>query len=101
MATFWRTVSVRLFFLVALIGSLLLLSGNAPQPVQAQTALPNFTLVGNAVRHDDRLGLTINERLHTGGAWLPEKQAVANGFQVIFDWQLRVPTHSGALMGLP
>jgi peptide-N4-(N-acetyl-beta-glucosaminyl)asparagine amidase len=88
MATLWRTVSVRLFFLVALIGSLLLLSGNAPQPVQAQTALPNFTLVGNAVRHDDRLGLTINERLHTGGAWLPEKQAVANGFEVIFDWQI-------------
>jgi hypothetical protein len=97
MATLWHTKSLRLFILVALVGSLLLLRGNAPEPVQAQAALPRFNLVENAVLHEDRVGLTINEGMQTGAAWLPEKQQVAGGFEVTFDWEInRVNPRQGA-----
>jgi Bacterial lectin len=34
------------------------------------------------------LGLTVNERLQTGAAWLPDMQQVQNGFEATFDWQI-------------
>jgi hypothetical protein len=96
MATLWHTKSLRLFILVALVGSLLLLSGNAAEPVQAQTTLPRFNLVNNAVMHQDRLGLTIHERMQTGAAWLPTKQPVQDGFTAEFQWQINRLTQRGA-----
>jgi hypothetical protein len=64
------------------------MSGNATQPAQAQNTLPQFNLVGNAVMHEARLGLTVNESLQTGAAWLPDKQQVQDGFEATFDWQI-------------
>ena len=78
----------RLPVFISLVGLLILMSGNATQPAQAQNTLPQFNLVGNAVMHEDRLGLTVNERLHTGAAWLPDKQQVQDGFEATFDWQI-------------
>jgi hypothetical protein len=54
MSHIWQTVSLRYLGFMVLVGLLILLSGNTPQPAQAQTVLPNFTLVGNAVRHENR-----------------------------------------------
>jgi lectin family protein/CHRD domain-containing protein len=84
----WDTSTLRLVVFISLVGLLILMSGDATQPAQAQTTLPRFSLVGNAVMHEDRLGLTANERLHTGAAWLPDKQQVQNGFEATFDWQI-------------
>jgi Bacterial lectin len=84
----WKTPKARLAVCISLVGLLILMSVNATQPAQAQNTLPQFTLVGNAVMHVDRLGLTVNERLHTGAAWLPDMQQVQNGFEATFDWQI-------------
>jgi lectin family protein len=84
----WKTPKARLAVCISLVGLLILMSVNATQPAQAQNTLPQFTLVGNAVMHVDRLGLTVNERLQTGAVWLPEKQQVQNGFEATFDWQI-------------
>jgi hypothetical protein len=84
----WNPSKLRLPVFISLVGLLILLSGNPTQPAQAQTTLPRFNLVGNAVLHADRLGLTVNEGLQTGAAWFPEKQQVQNGFEVTFDWQI-------------
>ena len=78
------TAMRRLPVFISLVGVLILMSGNATQPAQAQNTLPRFNLVGNAVMHEDRLGLTVNERLHTGAAWLPDKQQVQDGFEATF-----------------
>jgi hypothetical protein len=83
-----NTSKLRLPVFISLVGLLILLSGNPTQPAQAQNTLPQFNLVGNAVMHADHLGLTVNERLQTGAAWLPEKQQVANGFEATFAWQI-------------
>jgi hypothetical protein len=84
----WKTPKARLTVCISLVGLLILMSVNATQPAQAQTPLPQFNLVGNAVMHVDRLGLTVNERLQTGAAWLPDMQQVQNGFEATFDWQI-------------
>jgi hypothetical protein len=84
----WKPATLRLAVLISLVGLLILMSGDATQPAQAQTTLPRFNLVGNAVGHADRLGLTVNERLQTGAAWLPDKEQVQNGFEATFDWQI-------------
>jgi lectin family protein len=84
----WNTSKLRLPVFISLVGLLILLSGNPTQPAQAQTTLPRFNLVGNAVLHADRLGLTVNEGLQTGAAWLPDKQQVQNGFEATFEWQI-------------
>ena len=79
---------LRLSVFISLVGLLILMSGNGTQPAQAQTTLPRFNLVNNAVRLEDRLRLTVNERLQTGAAWLPDKQQGQNGFEATFDWQI-------------
>ncbi len=78
----------RLPVLISLVGLLILMSGNATQPAAAQTALPRFNLVNNAVLLEDRLRLTGNEGMQTGAAWLPDKQQVQDGFEVTFGWQI-------------
>jgi CHRD domain/Bacterial lectin len=88
---------LRLPVFISLVGLLTLMSGDATQPAKAQSTLPQFNLVGNAVMHEDRLGLTVNERLHTGAAWLPDKQQVQAGLEATFDWQInRVNPRRGA-----
>jgi Bacterial lectin len=82
------TTMRRLPVFISLVGLLILMSGNATQPAQAQNTLPQFNLVGNAIMHADRLDLTVNERLQTGAAWLPDKQQVQDGFEATFDWQI-------------
>jgi peptide-N4-(N-acetyl-beta-glucosaminyl)asparagine amidase len=84
----WNTFKPRLLVFISLVGLLILMSGNAPQPAQAQTTLPRFNLVNNAILHEDRVGLTVNERLQTGAAWIPDKQQVQDGFEATFDWQI-------------
>jgi hypothetical protein len=84
----WKSTMPQLAVFISLIGLLILMSGDATRSAQAQTPLPQFNLVGNAVLHVDRLGLTVNERLQTGAAWLPDKQQVQNGFEATFDWQI-------------
>jgi hypothetical protein len=88
---------LRLPVFISLVGLLILMSGNATQPAQAQNTLPQFNLVGNAVMHEARLGLTVNESLQTGAAWLPDKQQVQAGFEATFDWQInRINPRRGA-----
>jgi hypothetical protein len=82
------TAMLRLPGFISLVGLLILMSGNATQPAQAQTTLPRFNLVGNAVRLEDRLRLTGNEGLQTGAAWLVDKQQVQDGFEATFGWQI-------------
>jgi CHRD domain-containing protein/lectin family protein len=82
------TAMLRLPVFISLVGLLILLSGNATQPAQAQTTLPRFNLVNNAVLLEDRLRLTVNEGRQTGAAWLPDKQQVQDGFEVTFGWQI-------------
>jgi Bacterial lectin len=84
----WKPATLRLAVLISLVGLLILIRGGATQLAQAQTTLPRFRLVNNAVLHADRLGLTVNERLQTGAAWLPDKQQVQNGFEATLDWQI-------------
>ena len=72
----------------------MLLSNAALQPAQAQETMPTFRLVGNAVQHaPDRIGLTTDQAMHTGAAWLPEKQRLRDGFTITFDWQIRRPSN--------
>jgi hypothetical protein len=77
---------------ISLVGLLILMSSNATQPAQAQTTLPRFNLVNNAVLLEDRLRLTGNEGMQTGAAWLPEKQLVQDGFEATFGWQINRAT---------
>jgi hypothetical protein len=81
---------------ISLVGLLILMSGNATQPAQAQTTLPRFNLVNNAVLLEDRLRLTIEEPRQTGAAWLVEKQQVQSGFEATFDWQITKTARQGA-----
>jgi hypothetical protein len=77
----WKTPKAWLFIFISLGGLLILLMGlTEAHPAAAQNALPQFNLVGNAIMHEDRLGLTVNQQLHTGAAWLPDKQQVQDGF---------------------
>jgi peptide-N4-(N-acetyl-beta-glucosaminyl)asparagine amidase len=70
---------------------------SAFQPAQAQEALPAMNLVGNAHMQDNRLRLTQNEQLQTGAGWLVDKQQVADGFTVDFQWEIvRVNPRRGA-----
>jgi peptide-N4-(N-acetyl-beta-glucosaminyl)asparagine amidase len=85
----------RLPVFISLVGLLILMSSNATQPAQAQNTLPQFNLVGNAVMHEDRLGLTVIDKLQTGAAWLLEKQRVQDGFEATFDWQIDKLTRDG------
>jgi hypothetical protein len=82
------TAMLRLPGFISLVGLLILMSGDATQPAKAQTTLPRFNLVNNAVLLEDRLRLTGNEGLQTGAAWLVEKQQVQDGFEVTFGWQI-------------
>jgi hypothetical protein len=84
----WKTPKARLAVCISLVSLLILMSSNNIQPAQAQAALPSFTLVENAVLHENRLGLTVIEPLQTGAAWLPTKQQVQNGFEAQFQWQI-------------
>jgi hypothetical protein len=79
---------LRLPVFISLVGLLILMSSNATQPAQAQTTLPRFNLVNNAVLLEDRLRLTGNEGMQAGAAWLPEKQQVQDGFEATFGWQI-------------
>ena len=81
---------------ISLVGLLILLSSNALQPAAAQTTLPRFNLVNNAVLLEDRLRLTIDQPDQTGAAWLLEKQQVQNGFEATFDWQITKTSQNGA-----
>jgi peptide-N4-(N-acetyl-beta-glucosaminyl)asparagine amidase len=84
----WKTPKLQLAVFISLVALLILLSSNAIQPAAAQNSLPSFNLVGNAVMHADRLGLTVDQGLQTGAAWLLDKQQVQNGFEATFDWQI-------------
>jgi hypothetical protein len=94
----WKTPKAWLFIFISLGGLLILLMGlTEAHPAAAQNALPQFNLVGNAIMHEDRLGLTVNQQLHTGAAWLPDKQQVQDGFTAEFQWQInRVNQRRGA-----
>jgi hypothetical protein len=81
---------------ISLVGLLILLSGNALQPAAAQTTLPRFNLVNNAVLLEDRLRLTIDQPDQSGAAWLLEKQQVQQGFEATFDWQITKTRQRGA-----
>jgi CHRD domain-containing protein/lectin family protein len=84
----WKPTTPQLAVFISLIGLLILMSSNNIQPARAQATLPNFTLVNNAVLHENRVGLTVIEPLQTGAAWLPAKQQVQGGFEAQFQWQI-------------
>ena len=84
----WKPTTPQLAVFISLVGLLILMGSNNIQPAQAQAALPSFTLVNNAVLHENRLGLTVIEPLQTGAAWLPTKQQVQDGFEAQFQWQI-------------
>jgi hypothetical protein len=84
----WKPTTPQLAMFISLVGLLILMSSNDIQPARAQATLPSFTLVNNAVLHENRLGLTVIESLHTGAAWLPAKQQVQGGFEAEFQWQI-------------
>jgi hypothetical protein len=84
----WKPTTPQLAVFISLVGLLILMSSNNIKPAQAQATLPNFTLVNNAVLHENRLGLTVAEPLQTGAAWLPAKQQVQDGFEAQFQWQI-------------
>ena len=84
----WKPTTPQLAVFISLVGLLILMSSNNIQPARAQATLPNFTLVNNAVLHENRLGLTVIEPLQTGAAWLPTKQQVQGGFEAQFQWQI-------------
>jgi CHRD domain/Bacterial lectin len=89
MSSLWRITKGRLYLFISLVGLLILMmSLNGMHLAVAQNNLPPLNLVNNAVRLEDRLRLTVNERLQTGAAWLPDKQQVQNGFEATFDWQI-------------
>jgi hypothetical protein len=92
----WKPTAPQLAVFISLVGLLILMSSNNIQPAQAQAALPRFTLVNNAVLHENRLGLTVIERLQTGAAWLPAKQQVQGGFEAEFQWQITRISRRGA-----
>ena len=72
----WKPTTPQLAVFISLVGLLILMSSNNIQPARAQAILPSFTLVNNAVLHENRLGLTMIEPLQSGAAWLPAKQPV-------------------------
>jgi peptide-N4-(N-acetyl-beta-glucosaminyl)asparagine amidase len=84
----WKPSTPQLAAFISVVGLLILLSVNDTQPARAQATLPSFTLVSNAVLHENRLGLTVIEPLQTGAAWLPTKQQVQDGFEAQFQWQI-------------
>ena len=84
----WKPTLPQLTVFISLVGLLILMSSNNIQPARAQATLPNFTLVNNAVLHENRVGLTVAEPLQTGAAWLPAKQQVQGGFEAQFQWQI-------------
>jgi lectin family protein len=84
----WKPTTPQLAVFISLVGLLILMSSNNIQPAWAQATLPNFTLVNNAVLHENRMGLTVIEPLQTGAAWLPAKQQVQGGFEAQFQWQI-------------
>jgi Bacterial lectin len=92
----WKPTMPQLAVFISLMGLLILLSGNAPQPAAAQATLPAMTLVGNAVLLTDRLRLTVDHPAHTGAAWLVEKQQVQDGFTATVDWQITKTAREGA-----
>ena len=92
----WKTPKARLAVFISLVGLLILMSVNDTQSAWAQTTLPNFTLVNNAVLHENRVGLTVIEPLQTGAAWLPAKQQVQGGFEAQFQWQITRISRRGA-----
>jgi hypothetical protein len=91
----WKPTMPQLAVFISLVGLLILLSGNALQPAAAQTTLPRFNLVENAVLLEDRLRLTIDQPDQSGAAWLVEKQQVQNGFEATFDWQITKTSQQG------
>jgi lysophospholipase L1-like esterase len=85
----WRTAKGRLYLFISLVGLLILMmSFGGVHPAVAQNNLPPLNLVGNAVRLEDRLRLTVDQESQTGAAWLPAKQQVQDGFEATFDWQI-------------
>jgi Bacterial lectin len=84
----WKTPKARLAVCISLVSLLILMSVNDTQPARAQTTLPSFTLVNNAVLLEDRLRLTIDQPDQIGAAWLPTKQPVQGGFDATFQWQI-------------
>jgi lysophospholipase L1-like esterase len=74
---------------ISLVGLLILMmSFGGMRSALAQNNLPLLTLVGNAVRLEDRLRLTVDQEGQTGAAWLPAKQSVQGGFEGTFQWQI-------------
>jgi hypothetical protein len=83
---------------IALVSLLILvISLGGARLAVTQNSLPSFHLVGNTVMHADRLGLTVDQGLQTGAAWLLDKQQVQDGFTAEFQWQInRVNQRRGA-----
>ena len=85
----WRTAKGRLYLFIPLIGLLILMmSLGGMRPAVAQNNLPLLNLVKNAVRLEDRLRLTVDQKHQAGAAWLPAKQSVQGGFAATFQWQI-------------
>jgi hypothetical protein len=85
----WRTTKGGLYLLIPLIGLLILMmSPGGMRPAASQNSLPLLTLVGDAVRLEDRLRLTVDQQNQTGAAWLLSKQSVQGGFEGTFQWQI-------------
>jgi hypothetical protein len=92
----WQPTTIRRFLFLTVVGLLILISSTDLKPAQAQATLPAMTLVGNAVLLTDRLRLTIDHPVHTGAAWLVEKQQVQHGFTATVDWQITKTARQGA-----
>jgi hypothetical protein len=93
----WRTAKGRLYLFIPLIGLLILMMSLAGmRPAVAQNNLFPLNLVKNAVRLEDRLRLTADQKLQTGAAWLPAKQSVQGGFEATFQWQILKTRRAGA-----
>ncbi len=75
----WKPTTPQLAVFISLVGLLILMSSNNIQPAQTQAALPSFTLLNNAVLHENRLGLTVLEPLQTGRR-LASHQAAGSGW---------------------
>src|ERR687895_2595193 len=85
----WRTAKGRLYLFIPLVGLfILMMSLGGIRPAVAQNNLPLLNLIGDAVRLEDRLRLTADQKGQAGAAWLPAKQSVQGGFAATFQWQI-------------
>jgi hypothetical protein len=95
----WQTPMVRRVFWISLLALLPFISLTDLTTTSAQATSPAFKLVENAAVCGNRLCLTPNEQFQTGAAWLPEKQPVQQGFEVIFDWRIDKTNREGGADG--